>query len=217
MGIFNWFGIYDQSSPEFLSCATKIGHNLFSDKFFSARSDISIFSATDRAKKSTQMPQRSNFRLNEHPNHPPIHTQCAATATPHSKTRAFFRIYRVSYRVNHWNWDRLKKAFPKKFSKTLFFQNVSQKCLSCTLGYFVFFFPEKHILKISIFTKFIFSSYPFFQNKIHTFIISFYIKFTVSKPSFFTKFTFFNHFWIKCWVLPQCELKKVLPISPKIY
>ena len=33
-GIFNWFRIYDQSSPEFLSCATKIGHNLFSDKFF---------------------------------------------------------------------------------------------------------------------------------------------------------------------------------------
>ena len=159
MGIFNWFGIYDQSSPEFLSCATKIGHNLFSDKFFSARSDISIFSATDRAKKSTQMPQRSNFRLNEHPNHPPIHTQCAATATPHSKTRAFFRIYRVSYRVNHWNWN---------------FQKSNNK-----LGQKSTFYPKIHLLKIPIFTKFTFLKSHFSQNshyeylifhKIHTFL-----------------------------------------------
>ena len=96
-GIFNWFRIYDQSSPEFLSCATKIGHNLFSDKFFlgTIPSDISIFSATD-VKRKNQMPRRSNFRLNE-PHKPspnqPDDFSALGTATPHSKTWAFFRIY----------------------------------------------------------------------------------------------------------------------------
>ena len=96
-GIFNWFRIYDQSSPEFLSCATKIGHNLFSDKFFlgTIPSDISIFSATD-VKRKKQMPRRSNFRLNE-PHKPspnqPDDFSALGTATPHSKTWAFFRIY----------------------------------------------------------------------------------------------------------------------------
>ena len=60
------------------------------------------------------------------------------------------------------------------------------------------YFDKLHVFKVSFFTKFAFSISHFFH------------KIRILKISFFTKFTFFKNqipgnFWIKSWILPQCE------------
>ena len=56
-------------------------------------------------------------------------------------------------------------------------------------------------------------------HEIQNFQVSFFTKFTFSKPQFFTKFTFFKrqilgNFWIKNWFLSQCGKQRIF--SPKM-